>query len=132
MFHCNEEFEASDVWFLQSLNSKEPNKMFNTRRLLIGKCPVCGREVVTLVEYRVIDNQEFVQTEIGYKAEQIKQREKKRIVYTQNTCPKGQLTGYIYGENKEIHNNSGQVVKLRQRACDWNNHKFLVKEIKCI
>lgn len=128
--HCNEEFEARDIWFLQSLNSKEPNKMFNNRRLLIGKCPICQREVVVLIENRVFDNQEFIQTEVGYKAEKIMQNERKRITYTQNNCPKGRLTGHVFGINTEQHNKNGEVTSILQRSCDWNGRTAKVKRIK--
>lgn len=136
LYHHKQKFEARDVWFLQSLNSKEPEKMFNNRILLIGKCPICKREVVRLVETRVFDNQEFAQTFIGYKAEKVMQNEKKRILYTQNTCPKGILKSFVFGENTEVHcrkrkgEKVGRVRAIRQRACDWNNQKVLIKEVK--
>ena len=130
MEHCNDIFQANDVWYLQSLNSIKPEKMFNERRLLVGKCPVCKQEVVKLNETRVCDRKEFVQIESGANADRIKKIEKKRIIYTRNNCPKGKLTGFVYGENTEVHGKGGRVTALRQRSCDWDNQKVLVKEIR--
>lgn len=104
--------------------------MFNNRILLIGKCPVCKREVVRLIETRVFDNKEFIQTEVGYKAEKIMQRERKRIIYTQNSCPKGKLTGFVFGLNTEQHNKNGEVTSILQRSCDWDGRTSKVRRIK--
>lgn len=129
-------FKADDTWYLQSLNSTKPEKMFIKRRLFIGKCPKCKKEVVMLVEVRAFDNRIFVQIAIGANAERIKNNEKKRIIYTSNSVPKGKLSGFVYGENVELHcrkqkgEKVGKIRAVKQNACDWNKQKCLVKEVR--
>ena len=51
-----------DVWFLYD-NATDKN-----RRLLLGKCPHCKKDIVLLSEERKSDNRIFNQVESGDKA----------------------------------------------------------------
>ena len=42
---------------------------------------------------------------------------------------KGRPFGLCYGDNKEIHNNKGEVIKIRQSRCDWFGQKEVLKEV---
>jgi len=84
MQHCNTKFETTDVWFLEDLKSEDPNKNFIERKLLIGICPNCEKNLVSLVETRVADGEYFVNTVWGKKAQKLIQQETSRLLYTQN------------------------------------------------
>jgi hypothetical protein len=88
MRHCNGNFDCDDTWFLKNLNSYTLEKNLKDRRLLIGVCPHCGKDVVTLEEVRVFDNRYFVTTVAARKEERkhlridkIMKRESSRIHY---------------------------------------------------
>ncbi|MEI8127995.1 MAG: hypothetical protein WCG95_00125 [bacterium] len=121
--HCGI-FKADDIWSLKDV------KGFTDCKLLIGCCPRCQKEVVRLEETRIEDGKLFVQIRIGVKSDKLKAKCKPRLIKVDKTVPRGKLYGFVYGINTEIHNNKGQVVKIRQRACDWHNHKALVREVK--
>lgn len=115
-----------DVWFL------EGTKHFCERKLLLGRTPK-HKTVVSLIEKRIIDGRIFVDTQCGAKAEKIISNEKNRIMYTRQDviCSKrGKPFGWTYGENKEIHNNKGEVVAIRQRRCDYYGQSEIVNEKK--
>ena len=121
--HCNITIRPYDVWFLYD------NATNKKRHLLLGKCPNCKKDIVALVEERKSDNKVFVQTESGAKATALIDRAilKKDIVYTANDLKikqgNGAPFGLCYGDTKEIHNNKGQVVRIRQSRCDWYGQK---------
>ena len=61
------------------------------------------------------------------------QNEKNRIMYTRQdvVCSKkGKPFGWTYGENKEIHNNKGEIIAIRQRRCDYFGQSEIVNEIR--
>lgn len=105
--HCTV-FKANDIWLLSDL------KDFKNRKLFIGYCPQCKIKVVRLEETRIIDNRVFIQTKIKRKAERLIKNCKKTVIQTRKSIPKGKLCGFVYGLNTEIHNNKGQVIKIRQ------------------
>lgn len=125
--HCNRVFKPYDVWFLYD------SATFKKRRLLLGRCPVCKKDVVVLVEERKCDNKKFSQVEIGVKAMGLIDCAiaKRDVVYcvSELRIRKGKPFGLCYGDNKEIRNNKGEVVKIRQSRCDWYAQKELLKEV---
>lgn len=125
--HCNLTFNPYDIWFLYD-NATDKN-----RRLLLGKCPICKKDVVTLLEERKKDSKIFCQIESGKKAIKLIDIAilKKDIIYTANEIKnkKGNLFGLCYGDNKEIHNNKGEVIKIRQSRCDWYGQKEVINEV---
>lgn len=120
----NIEIRPFDIWFL------EDTKDFNERKLLLGSTSK-GKTVVTLIENRKIDFKVYVDTQFGLKAQKIIQNERKRVLYTRQEliCSKrGKPFGWTYGDNREIRNKKGEVIKIRQYASDFNGNKMLVKE----
>lgn len=125
--HCNNDFNSYDVWFLYD-NATDRN-----RRLLLGKCPVCKKDVVALVETRKNDGRIFVQKETGEKAVKLIDDAilKNDIVYSESSLKikqgQGAPLGLCYGDNKEIHNNKGEVVGIRVNRCDFFGQKELLQ-----
>lgn len=127
--HCNIDFNSYDVWFLYD-NATDKN-----RRLLLGRCPVCKKDVVSLVEERKKDGRIFVQKEVGAKATKLidDALNKKDVVYSESELKikqgNGAPLGLCYGETKEIHNHKGEVVKIRVKRCDFFGQEKIEKEI---
>ena len=97
MQHCNVKFKSGDVWFLEDLKSNDPNKNFKERRLLVGTCPHCEKDLVSLVETRVSDGEYFVNTVWGKKAQKMMQQETPRIIYTENDLNSQQFKKKVQG-----------------------------------
>lgn len=119
--HCNRKFKPYDVWFLFD------NAINKNRRLLLGKCPNCQKDVVALIEERKSDSKIFNQIETGENARHIIDNViiKQDVVYSAKDLKikKGNPTGLCYGDNKEIHNNKGEVIKIRVNRCDFFGQK---------
>ena len=109
MRHCNVNTEPSEVWFLKDI------EFFTDRILLIGKCDVCKKDIVTLIEVRKKDNIPFVNILSGQKAIKVKTREKKRIDYTLSSLNQ-QSSSWVYGVNVGIKNKNGDVTQVRQNC----------------
>jgi len=122
MRHCNVNTEPSEVWFLKDI------EFFTDRILLIGKCDVCKKDIVTLIEVRKKDNIPFVNILSGQKAIKVKTREKKRIDYTLSSLNQ-QSSSWVYGVNVGIKNKNGDVTQVRQYASDFNGRRKIVKRI---
>ena len=126
--HCNNDFKTYDVWFLFD------NAGFRNRRLLLGTCPVCKKDVVSLIEERKQDGRIFVQQVSGMKAVDLidNSLEKREINYAEHDLKikqgKGAPLGLCYGDNKEIHNNKGEVVGIRVNRCDFFGQKETIQD----
>ncbi|MCD8025074.1 MAG: hypothetical protein LUE64_06020 [Candidatus Gastranaerophilales bacterium] len=126
--HCTQIFRPYDIWFLYDTATDKK------RRLLLGTCPICKKDVVALVEERKSDGRIFVQKEIGQKALNLIDNAilKKDIVYAESDLKikqgNGAPIGICYGDNKEIHNSKGKVIKIRVSRCDWYGQKEIIKE----
>ena len=125
--HCNNDFNSYDVWFLYD-NATDKN-----RRLLLGRCPVCKKDVVALVETRKNDGRVFVQKETGEKAVKLIDDAilKNDVVYSETSLKikqgNGAPFGLCYGDNKEIHNHKGEVIGVRVNRCDWYAQKETIQ-----
>ena len=125
--HCNNDFNSYDVWFLFD-NATDKN-----RRLLLGKCPVCKKDVCCLVEERKADGKIFVQKETGEKAIKLIDDAilKRDVVYSESSLKikqgNGAPFGLCYGDNKEIHNHKGEVIGVRVNRCDWYGQKETIQ-----
>lgn len=118
----NENLIPYDIWFLDS------TKDFHERKLLLARTKK-NKTVVSLVETRIADNKVFIDTQSGIRAEKIIQDEKSRIQYTRQDVimsRKGKPYGWTYGDNKEIHNNKGEVISIRRRRCDYYGNSEIV------
>jgi hypothetical protein len=122
MRHCNVNTEPSEVWFLKDI------EFFTNRILLIGKCDICKKDIITLIEVRKKDNIPFVNVLSGQKAIKVKTTEKKRIDYTLSSLNQ-QSSSWVYGVNVGIKNKNGDVTQVRQYAADFNGKRKIVKRI---
>lgn len=126
--HCNNDFNSYDVWFLYD------NANFKNRRLLLGTCPVCKKDVCCLIEERKSDGKIFIQKESGMKAVDLIDNaiEKQDVVYSESSLKikqgNGAPFGLCYGENKEIHNNKGEVIGIKVNRCDWYGQKEILND----
>ncbi len=125
--HCNIDFNSYDIWFLYD------NATDRKRRLLLGRCPVCKKDVVALVETRKSDGRIFVQKETGEKAVKLIDDaiRKQDIVYSESSLKQkqgnGTPKGLCFGNNKELHNNKGEIVGIRVERCDFYGQKQIIK-----
>lgn len=123
--HCTE-FKASDIWFL------EPNADYEDRRLQLGVCPLCNKEVGELFESRKADG--FVRSVrlAGKKLLRLKKQEINNIVYSSQHINRKNFFkktfGWVFGISSSVKTKSGNV-KIRQYACDFFGRKELVKTI---
>jgi len=122
--HCSIKFKQDETWHLKN------NKDFYDRRLEIGICPDCERDIVILIETRISDNEVFMQQEVDEKALNLMKKCKNQVIKAHKTVPKGRLFGFIYGLNTERHNKDGKVTSINQRSCDWQGHTAKVRTIK--
>ena len=120
---CNEKLKQGNVWLLRDI------KGFTARKLYIGKCRICGEDSVILIEKRISDNKTFINYLGGIEAVKTIFREKKRKVAVYPDIEINGLYGWIYGQNIQIRNKKGQVVKIRQYAADFNGGRYKVKEL---
>ena len=125
--HCNNDFKTYDVWFLYD------NAGFKKRRLLLGRCPVCKKDVVSLVEERKADGKIYVQTETGANAVKLIDNAiaKDDVIYSESSLKikqgNGAPCGLCYGDSKEIHNNKGEVIGIRINRVDWYGQKETIQ-----
>ena len=121
---CNKELKVFDVWFLKDI------KDFTARKLFYGKCPKCHYPVIALYEKRISDGRVFINENIrGKHAVNTLCREQKRIISKVPNIKIDGLYGWIYGQNIQIKNKNGQVVKIRQYAADFGGGRQKVKEL---
>jgi len=124
--HCRE-FKEYDIWFLNN------TQQFQDRKLFLGRCPICLKDVARLDETRISDGRIFRDSAIGHKAvSKLCDKVRHQIVVTAQeiSIKKGKPYGWTYAENKEIHNNKGEVTTVRQKRCDFYGQKEEVKEFK--
>jgi len=108
------------VWFLADINGFTERKLFIFEDIF---------KQFTVLEEKSIDTDKiFSQKNSGKKALDIIERERSRLLYTSEDIriKKGKPYGWTYGENREIHNNKGEVVKIKQLRCDYFGQKEIV------
>ena len=124
--HCTT-FMEYDIWFLSNTDK------FIDRKLYLGRCPNCLSDVALLRETRIADNKVFEEKVIGYKkVKNICDKIRHHILFTKQDIKitKGKPFGWVFGINKEIKNKSGQIIEIRQSACDFYNQKEIRKALK--
>jgi hypothetical protein len=89
--HCGK-FNASNIWFLDDTNE------CTNRRLLLGTCPQCYREIGELVETNKKTNLVLSTTYQSRALSRLKEQEKRNIQYTsQDVNSKKKLLGGCMG-----------------------------------
>lgn len=125
MLYCKEcarIIKPYDIWFLYD------NKNFYHRRLELGVCPKCKRDICLLIETRKADGKIFTDFKRGQYAITLLDTAITQLWYRQKDtfAKKGRPYGFIYGENKE-HKKDNQVVVY---ACDFFGNKELLSTRK--
>ncbi len=121
--HCCK-FKADDIYYLSE------NELYTSRKMSIGFCPICGKPVCELIEYRFdgIVNRISVS---GIKANDLMIKYSDEIVYSMKEFNylrfKSKPYGWKYGVNKTVKIND--KVKIKQYACDFYGNKELIKSM---
>lgn len=113
------------IWFLADI------KEFTERQLYIFEyfVKINGKyttKIITiLVEKNMLSGEVYSQKSKGQEALKILEREKIRLLYTSDDIKikKGKPYGWVYGDNREIHNKKGEVVEIRRYRCDYYGQK---------
>lgn len=122
--HCVK-FKSKDVWFLFS------NKDFAYRKLFIGICPQCKKDVAELTEVRRTDGKTFTKSYTDKRLFKLLAEEKNNIDYKLsdfNKKSKKNIYGFVYGINTILITKKNKFNK--QFAADFFGNKKLIKENK--
>ena len=121
MRHCCQ-FRPDDIYYLQD------NDNYSSRKLSIGFCPICGKPVAELIQWRFdgkLDRDCFS----GIKANDLMIKHKNEIVYSIKELNysrfKSRPFGWKYGINKNVK--SGRKDLVKQYAADFYGNKELIK-----
>lgn len=120
---CNTKSNVTEIQELKDIEE------FTDRLLIIGQCRCCNKQIAMLVETRISDQKTFIDKFHDKKAIEVINREKKRL---KNKTVESDTKFYkwVYGKNVEIKNKKGQVVQVRQYACDFRSgEKQLTKTL---
>lgn len=121
MRHCCQ-FRPDDIYYLQD------NDNYSSRKLSIGFCPICGKPVAEIIQWRFdgkLDRDCFS----GIKANDLMLKHKNEIVYSIKELNysrfKSRPFGWKYGINKNVK--SGRKDLVKQYAADFYGNKELIK-----
>ena len=114
----------NEILFLRS------NSDFTDRKLEIGVCPKCGKDMCRLVETRLADSKRFDQQFNKAKARQVIAQCLEEVEYSSlDIMPtKGSLYGFRYGETKEKVNKKTGEVTVTEKACDFYGNKEVISK----
>jgi len=124
MLHCKN-FKSDDIWFLYDTDE------YTERKLYLGFCPQCLKEVGELYETGKIDGKLTLTRCTGKKLTKLKEREFCNVIYTAQQSNKDKFRkpfGWVYGVNKMSKGKNKTVI--RQYRKDFNGAKELIKKIK--
>ena len=121
MRHCCQ-FRPDDIYYLQD------NDNYSSRKLSIGFCPICGKPVAELIQWR-FDGKFDRDCFSGIKANDLMLKHKNEIVYSIKELNysrfKSKPFGWKYGINKNVKSSRKDLVK--QYAADFYGNKELIK-----
>ncbi len=121
MRHCCQ-FRPDDIYYLQD------NDNYSSRKLSIGFCPICGKPVAELIQWR-FDGKLDRDSYAGIKANDLMIKHKNEIVYSMKEFNysrfKSRPFGWKYGINKNVK--SGRKDLVKQYAADFYGNKELIK-----
>ncbi len=119
MQHCCK-FKPDDVYYLKDTN------LYIYRTLSVGFCPICGKPVAELVQWR-FDGISEKESASGIKANDLMMRIKDDILYSMSEVNyrkmKGKPFGWKYGVNKSDKDG------IKQYAYDFYGNKELIKRV---
>ena len=121
MRHCCQ-FRPDDIYCLQD------NDNYSSRKLSIGFCPICGKPVAEIIQWR-FDGKFDRDSYAGIKANDLMIKHKNEIVYSIKELNysrfKSRPFGWKYGINKNVK--SGRKDLVKQYAADFYGNKELIK-----
>lgn len=124
------DFKEYEIWYLFD------TKQFTDRKLLLGRCPQCHKDVARLDETRISDGEPLHRYIVGYdKVSKISNRLRSQIKTTKSeqTITKGLPVGICYGINKAIISRKketyGQIIGFKQYRKDIYGQTELIKTV---
>ena len=118
----NRKIKHSEVWFLSDLDDFTNRKIYKFINLANNKVHII------LSETHIDTKKTYLQKSSGKYALNTLEREKVRLLYTSYDIivERGKPYGWTYGENKEIHNRKGEVIRTEISRCDFYGQKELL------
>lgn len=115
------------IWFLADIKDFTERKLYIFDFFVYQNRQFITKTVTVLSEKHILSGNIFTQRNKGEKALKIIEKEKARLLYTSDDIKitKGKPHGWTYGDNREIHNNKGEIVEIRQYRCDFYGQKEL-------
>lgn len=120
---CNKKIDVAELWELTDF------KGYTKRKLLIGKCQICGDEAALQIMTSTDTGKTYYNLYNGIEAVKVIYREKRRKLKILPNIKTNTLYGWIYGVNVQIKNKKGEITQLRQYSSDFKNNKKIVKTI---
>lgn len=122
----NRNVKHSEILFLSDI------KDFTNRKIYKFFNPMNDKIHIILCETHIETKEVFEQKLSGIKALKVLEREKCRLLYTSYdiTRQTSKPYGWVYGENKEIHDKNGNVIRTEVRRCDFHGQKELIESIE--
>ena len=107
----NRNVKHSEILFLSDI------KDFTNRKIYKFFNPMNDKVHIILCETHIETKEVFEQKLSGIKASKVLEREKCRLLYTSYdiTRQTSKPYGWVYGENKEIHDKNGNVIRTEVR-----------------
>ncbi len=113
------------VWFLADIKGFTERQLYIFEHYSFKKGRLTTKAITVLVEKDMISGKVYSQKSTGQEALKILEREKIRLLYTSEDIKikKGKPYGWVYGDNREIHNKKGEVIEIRRYRCDYYGQK---------
>lgn len=118
----NRKIKHSEIWFLSDLDD------FTNRKIFKFINPANDKVHIILSETHIDTKKTYLQKSSGKYALKTLEREKVRLLYTSYdiVIERGKPSGWVYGENKEIHDRNGKVIRTEISRCDFYGQKELL------
>lgn len=120
---CNKEVKKIELWILKDF------KGFTQRKLLIGKCSICGDDVALQIMTSTKTGEKYYNLYNGIEAVKTIYREKRRKLVVIPDIKAEGLYGWLYGVNVQIRNKKGQVTQIRQYSCNYSTGKKSLEKV---
>lgn len=113
------------IWFLADIKEFTERQLYIFEHFVKINGKYTTKIITILVEKNMLSGEVYSQKSKGQEALKILEREKIRLLYTSDDIKikKGKPYGWVYGDNREIHNKKGEVVEIRRYRCDYYGQK---------
>ena len=129
MLYCCGTFRASSAWSLS--NEDRDGNFYIKRRVEVGNCPKCNKFVVRIWETNLQTNIEknfLYKDRKAFKAYQSCKNQRANREYNPKYGSTSNMN-WVYFDNKEIKNHTGNIIWIRHYQTDFNGGRILVAEI---